>query len=217
MRNVVRQAAATGTRIRGLHLTFPSTTIIELLAIAGVDFIFLDGEHGAFDLRDIEACCVAGERHDLTVFARVPNRAPDNDRAIPGPRRNRHRRAARGERIRSFGGGRPDYGVDASARRTLLEQRNSELSIGIMLESRQSLEAAGEIAKLPSRHYVSFGLNDLAQSLGHPGEPTHPVVRAAVDAATEVVHAAGKRIREDFMDFAWINDVVLTDVRQLLP
>lgn len=233
MGNIVKHAASTGARIKGVHLTFPSTTIIELLSIAEIDFVFLDGEHGAFDVHEIETCCLAAERHDLTVIARVPNRAPDTivrflDRGVAGivvPHVDNASDAAEvidaayfapiGDR--SFGAGRPDYGFGPDLRKDLLRQRNADLSIGIMLESRQSLEAAGEIARLPGVDYLSFGLNDLAQSLGVPGETTHAIVRKAVEAATEAVHAAGKRVREDFMDFAWINEVVLAGVRQLLP
>lgn len=232
MGNVVKHAAASGPRIRGLHLTFPSTTIIELMSIAEVDFVFLDGEHGAFDVRDVETCCVAGERHGLTVIARVPNRSPDTivrflDRGVAGIVVPHVESASDAAEVidaayfapignRSFGAGRPDYGLDPAVRETLLAQRNADLSVGVMLESRQSLVAAAEIARVPGVDYLIFGLNDLAQSLGVPGETTHSTVRKGVEDATEAIHAAGKRVREDFMDFAWINQVILTGVRQLL-
>jgi 4-hydroxy-2-oxoheptanedioate aldolase len=57
---------------------------------------------------------------------------------------------------------------------------------------------------------------DLAQALGHAGDPGHADVRAAVEAASGAIHAAGKRVREDFMHYAWINEVILTGSRHLL-
>ena len=30
------------------------------------------------------------------------------------------------------------------------------------------------------------------------------------------IHAAGKRVREDFMNYAWINDVLIAGAGQLL-
>ena len=68
--------------------------------------------------------------------------------------------------------------------------------------------------RLPGVDYLSFGLLDLAQSLGHPGDSAHPAVKAAVADATKRIHAAGKRVREDFMKYVWINDVLVAGARQ---
>jgi 4-hydroxy-2-oxoheptanedioate aldolase len=85
-----------------------------------------------------------------------------------------------------------------------------------MIESRQGLEAAGEIAALPGVDYLSFGMMDLSQSLGFAGQPDHPEVTAAVAEAAGRIRAAGKPVREDFMNFAWINEVLVVGARQLL-
>ena len=85
-----------------------------------------------------------------------------------------------------------------------------------MIESRAGVDLAGSLAAVPGVDYLSFGMMDLAQSLGHPGNPAHADVQAAVERATAAIHAAGKRVREDFMKYAWINDIVLTGVRHSL-
>jgi 4-hydroxy-2-oxoheptanedioate aldolase len=60
--NPVKEAAASGRRIKGVHLTFAAPAVIEVLAqAAGLDFVFIDGEHGRFDWRDVEAACLAAE------------------------------------------------------------------------------------------------------------------------------------------------------------
>ena len=64
--NAVKAAAASGQIVRGIHLTFAAPTIIEILAPARLDFVYLDGEHGTFDWRDIEIGCITAERHGLT-------------------------------------------------------------------------------------------------------------------------------------------------------
>ena len=38
----------TGEKARGCVLVFPSAELVELLGIAGFDFIHVDGEHGSF-------------------------------------------------------------------------------------------------------------------------------------------------------------------------
>ena len=71
--NAIKRAIAEKRTIRGLHLTFPQPSIIELMAIVGIDYVYLDGEHGAFDNRDIEYACVTAERHGITPIARIPD------------------------------------------------------------------------------------------------------------------------------------------------
>ena len=61
-----------------------------------------------------------------------------------------------------------------------------------------------------------IGMLDLAQSLGHPGDSSAPAVKAAVADATKRIHAAGKPVREDFMRFVWINDVLVAGAQHLL-
>ncbi len=72
-RNRVKEAAASGERIRGIHLTFAAPSVIEVLASANLHFVYIDGEHGCFDWRDVEAACITAERHDLTPIARIPD------------------------------------------------------------------------------------------------------------------------------------------------
>src|SRR5436853_472908 len=69
-KNAVKEAAALRRRILGLHMTFAAPAAIEVLVAADIEFVYLDGEHGCFDWRDIEAGCVTAERHGLTTIAR---------------------------------------------------------------------------------------------------------------------------------------------------
>ena len=71
--NFVKEAAASGQSIRGIHLTFAAPSVIEVLAAADLQFVYIDGEHGCFDWRDIEAACITSERHNLTPIARIPD------------------------------------------------------------------------------------------------------------------------------------------------
>ncbi len=232
MKNEVKAAARERRPIRGVHLTFPSTNAIEVLATVGLDFVYLDGEHGAFGQRDVEFCCLAAERHGLTVVARVPDRSVATitsfvDRGVlslvvPHVESVEHAREAMAAAYyaplgaRSFGGGRPHYGLGIVDRPAHLAAANAQIGLCIMVESRGALEAAHEIASLEGIDYLSFGMNDLAQSLGYPGRPDHPDVREAVREATARINAAGKPVREDFMRYAWINDVLVAGARRLL-
>lgn len=231
-RNAVKEAAASRRPIRGVHLTFAAHPVIEVLAGAGLDFVYIDGEHGCFDWRDVEVACIAAERHGLTAIARIPEASGATitrflDRGVRGivvphvesvddARRVVDAACFAPDGARSFGGGRPEYGQVGADRAAYMRACNASLSLCMMIESARGLDAAAAIAKLPQVDYLSFGMLDLAQSLGHAGDPAHPEVKRAVADCVARIHAAGKPVREDFMRFAWINDVLLAGASALL-
>jgi 4-hydroxy-2-oxoheptanedioate aldolase len=231
-RNLVKEAAANGQMIRGVHLTFAAPSVIEVLAAADLQFVYLDGEHGCFDWRDIEATCITAERHDLTPIARIPDASSSTitrflDRGmrglvVPHVESLDDAKSAIDAAYfapvgsRSFGAGRPEYGQRIGSRPAYMQACNATLSLCVMIESQRGLDIAARVAALPGVDYLSFGMLDLAQSLGHPGDPAHAEVKAAVGKCIEGIHLAGKRVREDFMNFVWINDVLIAGARQLL-
>jgi 2-keto-3-deoxy-L-rhamnonate aldolase RhmA len=230
--NAVKDAAASGQRIRGIHQTFAAPTVIEVLANVDLQFVYIDGEHGCFDWRDVEAACLAAERHQLTPIARIPDRSQATitkflDRGVRGivaphiESIDDARQVISGTYFapmgqRSYGAGRPEYGQRIDSKPAYLQACNAGTSLCLMIESGAGLAIAGELAALPGVDYLSFGMMDLAQSLGHAGNPEHADVKAAAADATRRIRAAGKRVREDFMNYVWINDVLLAGAHKLL-
>jgi 4-hydroxy-2-oxoheptanedioate aldolase len=198
----------------------------------GLEFVYLDCEHGRFGWREFEAMCVVAERHGLTAIARVPDSSAGTiarflDRGARGIVVPHVETAGDAQRAidatyyapigaRSFGAGRPDYGHVSRDYAGYLRESNASISLCLMIESAAAVDNAEEIASLAGVDYLSFGLFDLAQSLGHPGETSHPDVRSAVGRAVDAIHAGGKRVREDFMRFCWINDALVAGARLLL-
>jgi len=231
-RNSVKDAAASGNSIRGIHLTFPATAVIEVLASERLDFVYIDGEHGCFDWRDIELMCITAERHGLTPIARIPDPSSATitrflDRGVRGIVVPHVESLDDAKRVidaayfapmgaRSFGAGRPEYWESGPDRAAYMAACNGALSVCMMIETVEALRLADQIARVPGVDYLNFGLLDLAQSLGHPGEATHPEVKRAVADCKRRINDAGKRVREDFMRFAWINDVLRAGMRTLL-
>lgn len=231
-RNAVKHAAASGDVIRGIHMTFAAPAAIEVVASERLHFVYIDGEHGCFDWRDIELMCIVAERHGLTPIARIPDPSSATitrflDRGVRGivvPHVDSVEDARRvidaayfaPAGARSFGAGRPEYWENGADRATYMAACNRALSVCMMIESTTGLVLADQIAQVPGVDYLSFGLLDLAQSLGHPGESAHPAVKQAVAECTTRINKVGKRVREDFMRFAWVNDVLRAGMRMLL-
>jgi 4-hydroxy-2-oxoheptanedioate aldolase len=230
--NAVKDAATSGKTIRGIHLTFPSPAAIEVLAAANLQFVYLDGEHGRFDWADIEAACITAERHGLTPIARLPDVARSSitrflDRGVRGIVAPHIESVDVAREVvdaayfaplgnRSYGASRPHHGRRIGERPQHLADTNAAVSVCLMIESRKGLDIAGDLAALPGVDYLSFGMLDLAQSLGHAGNSDHPDVKRGAAEASTCIRAAGKRVREDFMHYAWINDVLIAGAGKLL-
>ena len=153
--NAVKEAAASRRQIRGLHLTFAAHPVIEVLAGARLDFVYIDGEHGCFDWRDIEVTCITAERHGLTPIARIPDTSGATitrflDRGVRGivvphvesvedVRRVVDAAYFSPAGTRSFGAGRPEYWQDGADRAAYMSACNASLSLCMMIESAAGL------------------------------------------------------------------------------
>jgi 2-keto-3-deoxy-L-rhamnonate aldolase RhmA len=222
--NSIRQAIRAGGTVRGVHLTYPAPRAIEALAGLGLDFVYLDGEHGAFTPGEIEQHCVVADRRGITPIARVPDNSRGTilrflDRGVRGiivphvESVDEARRAVAATYFaplgeRSYGGAFPANYRDRAELPQFLQDCNAVVTLSLMIESRPGLAAAHELAAVDGVDYLSFGMMDLAQSLGRAGRPDHPEVAAAVADASARIRAAGKPVREDFMRFAWIDDIL---------
>lgn len=230
--NAIKRAIAEDTRARGVFMTFPAPSVIEALSALKLDFIYIDGEHGCFDWSDIERMCIAADLHGMTPIARIPDGSAATithflDRGVKGIIVPHVESVSDAKAIveaayfapigqRSFGGGRPTFVHGISDKKAHLAACNAATTVSVMIESGAGLEAAADIAALDGIDFMSFGLWDLAQSLGYPGEPDHPKVRKAVERASQAVRAAGTQIREDILNYAWINDVIVSGAKALL-
>lgn len=223
--NVVKEASVSGRHIRGVHLSFPAAQIIEVLGHTDVDYVYFDGEHGHFNGQDLAEGCRTAELAGMTPIARLPNSQSDTithylDRGVRGLVLPHVDTLAQAHAIveaayfaplgqRSYGAGRPEFGFGgAYTAQDYWAMCNLRTSVSLMIETVGGLEIAGELAAIEGVDYLSFGLFDLSQALGHPGEPEHPEVQARVAEASDRIRAAGKPVREDFIKFVWINDII---------
>lgn len=62
---------------RGVWVKIPAVEVIEVLAASGLDFVVIDREHGAVDLRAMTAMIAVARGLVIRVFVRVPNNTPE--------------------------------------------------------------------------------------------------------------------------------------------
>lgn len=231
--NNIREAIAAGRKATGFLMNFPSPYVIELFGRhGGFDFAYADGEHGVFDLKDLEEHCRACDLVGLTAIARIPEISRGTvtrflDRGFAGIIAPHVDTAEEARRLvdycrfhpvgtRSYGAGRGErLGVNLD----LVEhgrQWNAGVVIGVMIESQSGIDNLEPILAVDGIDYFMTGANDLAQALGHPGEPRHPDVLSVQEEIARQVHAAGKLMREDIMRPIWLRELLLDGAGRFL-
>ncbi|GHC20911.1 HpcH/HpaI aldolase family protein [Aidingimonas halophila] len=75
-----------------------------------------------------------------------------------------------------------------------LSRAHEELCLIVQVESRQALDNLSAIAAVDGVDALFIGPYDLSAGLGHPGNPGHPEVQAAIDDAIRTIQMIGKRV-----------------------
>lgn len=204
--NSLKRTLTAGGAAFGPNLQIPSPWLVEIIAGAGFDYVMLDGEHGAaFD--DLANLIIAADGAGITPVVRVPN----HDRSwllraleygaggVQVPMVNTPQEARRIVDEVKYAplGNRGFSSVTRSARYGAADARdhatsaNGETMLVLQLESKQAVQNAAAISKVSGVDMLFIGPGDLAQSLGHPGEPTAPAV---VKAMREIIAAVADRV-----------------------
>ena len=75
--NKLRAAMDAGRIAKGFHMNFCAPGLIEVLGNLPFEFVYLDAEHGHFELEHIIHSCMAAEIYDLSVVCRAPRVDPN--------------------------------------------------------------------------------------------------------------------------------------------
>lgn len=67
-----------GERLLGVLLRMPAEELVEMAAVAGFDFVLIDGEHGPADLIALRTHLVLAELHGAGVLVRVGEHEPSS-------------------------------------------------------------------------------------------------------------------------------------------
>ena len=223
---------ARGEMAYGLNLSFPSTTLIELGGRAGFDFVTFDSEHGPFTVDMLDDLCRVADMAGLTPMARVPDIEHPTilrflDRGIMGITGPHIIDAERAQKLadacryvprglRSFGSGRGAYFGDVESLPDYMTHTNDNILVIAQLEDVQALENIADILAVDGIDLYASGAQDIAQSMGLPGQPAHPDVLDFERQVREAVHAAGKRMADDVTTSARAANLFMDGARSFL-
>lgn len=193
--NSFKRALAARRQQIGMWCTTPGPVIAELLAGCGYDWIVLDTEHSVTDLPDILEMLQAVAPYPVAPVVRpqandpvLIKRALDlgaQTLLLPYVQTKAEAEAA----VRALRyAPRGFRGVSAMTRASrygavedYLQRAEEELCLILQVETGEALDRLEEIAGVDGVDAIFIGPADLAASLGHPGNPGHPEVRARIE------------------------------------
>ena len=237
--NRIFEANRQGRKAHFLQMHFPSTELVELALLAGMDGVDLDGEQGHFDLSEIDEICRIANAGGLTVTARVPSIDPvpikqylaRGVQGIQGPGLETGQQAQlladsclyAPEGKRSWGPGRGHYYDHHPTMRDrfggnegYIADSNANILIIGQVESQRGVDNLDDILSVPGIHCITFGQNDMAASLGYPGEPDHETVRSVHAEIERRAREAGKHLLSDRVSYVRATTTLLDAMRKHL-
>ena len=217
--NRFKQAMAQRQAQIGLWLGLADAYSAEILAGTGYDWLLVDGEHAPNDLRSIlhqlqAIASAASATSALPPGAQAPHpiaRVPVGDTALikqfldlgvqtllvpmvdtaeqaqqlvratryaPEGVRGMGSALARSSRWQAY----PQY----------VHEANQQICLLVQAETVEAMNNLDAIAATPGVDGVFIGPADLSASMGHPGNPNHPAVKAAIDDGIQRILKAGK-------------------------
>lgn len=205
--NVLKQRLSADEKVIGVFMPAPSSTLVEVSAAAGFDFVLIDNEHGPIGIETAYSMVLAAESAGITAIARVGNRDKQEvlkflDIGVQGIMSPQINTADEAEQAvaasrfvprgtRGLAGGRAfGFGVTMPATEAASKLNEEMLSL-IQFEHIDALAELEQIVKTPELDILFVGPNDLAQSMGFPGQPGHPEVTKIADQAVSIAKAAG--------------------------
>lgn len=180
-----------------------SPEMIDFLGPLGFDGVWLECEHGGVTWEQLGDLTRAADLWGVTPITRVNANEPwlitrTLDRGSLGivvPHINSRaaaEQAAQSAKYAPLGyrgmfGGRQSYGVP-----DYFASANHQSMVIVLLEEVSALQNLDEILRVDDIDVFFVAPSDLAQTMGHLGNPGHPEVQAAIDAAIARIVAAGR-------------------------
>ena len=193
------QAGQTAIAVSGHH----NADMIDFLGQFGFDGVWLEGEHGPVDWDAIGDMSRACDLWGMASVTRVNNNDPGTimralDRGTMGivvPHVNTREAAEQAMKsakyapvgYRGMFGGRQSFGVPDYFRHA-----NDQTLIVVLIEEIEAVDNLAEILAVDDIDVFFVAPADLAQTMGHIGNHTHPDVQVTIDKALAQIVAAGK-------------------------
>jgi len=197
----------TGRTLYGCWLGLPDPNVAEIAAGAGFDWLLIDHEHAPFELGDVMAHLRAMAPYPVAPIVRPVNSDPAlikkflemGVQTFLIPMVDTAEQAAACVAAVYY----PPLGVrgvGTSLARAAgwnqvpnyLHRANDEICLIVQAETTLAIDNLDEILATDGIHGVFIGPSDLAASMGHIGNASHPDVTAVIENAVDKIVSANK-------------------------
>jgi len=180
-------------------------SVVEIMAVAGFDFLGVDMEHTSIDVRQFHELALAAKGTGCDLLARLPSCDADVAKRVLDlgaagvivPSVNTPELARQAVSMAKYPpeGMRgaalcraADFGRDFAA---YFGRHNDEVLVAVMLEHVDAVAGARNILATPGIDAALIGPYDLSASMGLAGQLDHPEVRAAQQTILEACRDSG--------------------------
>jgi 4-hydroxy-2-oxoheptanedioate aldolase len=197
-----------GEVLLGVIVEIPDPEIVEILGLAGFDFALLDCEHGPLDVRSVATLVRACHSTPIAPLVRTAGGSPAEtlrllDCGVAGihvPHVSGRKQAQdivqsapyhpKGSR-----GLNPFVRAASSSAQPVqdyLQAANQQTLLTISVEGSEGVANIDKILSVEGIDVLFLGPYDLSESLGMPGQVSHPSVTSLLDALVQEIRASGK-------------------------
>ncbi len=205
-KNAFLESLKQGQSQFGIWASFPCSATVEALSYSTYDWMLIDAEHAPISLDTLHAQLQAASSGALEVVVRPPECQQTLVKRLLDlgvqnfmfPMIDTPEQALAAVSYTRY----PPHGVRGIAGATraskygridqYLHTAHTQVAVVVQLESLQAIRNARAIAEVDGINACFIGPNDLAASMGYPGDLKHPAVVAAVDEAIHAVQQASK-------------------------
>ena len=194
--------------VGGMIAEYVRPSLVKCFQQAGCDFIYIEFEHGYFDLTALADTVLAARDNGLPVIAKTPQLeraavAKLLECGVVGLQLPRTESREDIETLRSYikfpplgtraaapGYGNSDY-CKVADHRAWMATQDEEISLVVHIETRRAYERAEEIVSTPGVDMVYVGPGDFSVEMGQPGQPDHPDVRGPMEEILQLCKKHG--------------------------
>jgi 4-hydroxy-2-oxoheptanedioate aldolase len=199
--NGIKRQLARGESALGINVQTASPEIVEMVGIAGYDYVMIDWEHGSFGTETVVSMIRAAEAVDITPIVRVPDHSETSIKRVLDAGAmgvvvpqidtlkqaqeaiaaaiyfDGHNNGARGAcpSIRATGHLSPDW-------KSFTLESNRDVFVAVGIESQEGIANLGDIVQIPGLDAIFLGTFDLAHSMGKFGNTKDAEAQSALDA-----------------------------------
>jgi 4-hydroxy-2-oxoheptanedioate aldolase len=207
-KNQFKQALQGDVPQFGLWQGIPDTSVAEIGAGAGFDWVLIDAEHGPFDLKSVMAHLQAIEPYPVSALVRpvegstalIKQLLDIGAQTLLVPMVDTAKQAEEIVRAAKY----PPQGVRGlgtsmarsanwNRQTDYLEKANDEICVIVQVETLAGLKNIKEIVNVDGVDAVFIGPSDLSAAMGYVGNPGHPDVVEAIGNAFKIILDAGKQ------------------------